>query len=637
MKIKYRPEIDGLRAVAVVAVIFYHAKIFINNKEILQGGFLGVDIFFVISGYLITSLILKEIKNTNNFSFINFYERRVRRILPVLLFIMIFSLPFSWFYLLPTDLEDFSKSILFSIGFSSNLYFYFTGQIYGATDSLLKPFLHTWSLSIEEQYYLIFPLFLILSHKYFKNFLIPLVILFLLSLMISSFTSLISSDYSFYFLHTRMWEILAGSILAYIEIKNKTRKKFNNEYVNQLLPLIGLIIIFHSYLIFNDKKTLHPSYFTLYPIIGTCLIVWFSNNKDIVGKILSSKIFVWTGLVSYSLYLWHFPVFALFRYSLASGSILKKGLLVCFIVLASITTYIFIEKPFRNKKIINIKKLTFFLVTLILVIFSINSYIIFNDGFKERFKLNKINLDNGFYLNERQNYLNNSKTKNFKSKKIKVLIVGNSHADDFFNIMNQNQEIFNDYEFKIFSTDIRCLFTFFDKNLLCKEEADLQNIKDFEKSDIILISTRWSNLDIKEDELNHILQNLKKQKKKIIITTSAPEFTTYGRFTILDKFILKNNRFPNEDEIKKLKKEFFNDQENNERIKSINSFLKSFAEKNNIKILEKKFYHCNYDKNECDFLTNKNEKIYYDRDHYTLAGSKYFGQKIKELNWLQIE
>ena len=131
-------------------------------------------------------------------------------------------------------------------------------------------------------------------------------------------------------------EILAG--LAYIEIKNKTRKKFNNEYVNQLLPLIGLIIIFHSYLIFNDKK--HCIHHILhYPIIGTCLIVWFSNNKDIVGKILSSKIFVWTGLVSYSLYLWHFPVFALFRYSLASGSI-KKRLLVCFIVLASIHTYL---------------------------------------------------------------------------------------------------------------------------------------------------------------------------------------------------------------------------------------------------------------------------------------------------------
>ena len=166
MKINYRPEIDGLRAVAVIAVIFYHAQINILGYQPFKGGFIGVDIFFVISGYLITSIILKELITTGTFSFLNFYQRRIRRIIPALLFVMLASLPFGWIYLLPSSFIDFSKSILYSIGFSSNFYFHYSGLEYGTIDGLFKPFLHTWSLSVEEQYYIIFPLTLILCFKY---------------------------------------------------------------------------------------------------------------------------------------------------------------------------------------------------------------------------------------------------------------------------------------------------------------------------------------------------------------------------------------------------------------------------------------------------------------------------------------
>ena len=143
MKIRYRPEIDGLRAIAVISVILYHAQITIFDFETFKGGFIGVDIFFVISGYLITSIILKELVATGSFSFKHFYERRIRRIIPVLLFVMLASLPFGWMLLLTDNFIDFSKSILYSIGFSSNLYFWYTGQEYAAESGLLKPFLHT--------------------------------------------------------------------------------------------------------------------------------------------------------------------------------------------------------------------------------------------------------------------------------------------------------------------------------------------------------------------------------------------------------------------------------------------------------------------------------------------------------------
>ena len=172
MKLTYRPEIDGLRAIAVGAVVLYHAQINILGQQTFKGGFIGVDIFFVISGYLITSIILKELITTGSFSFKYFYERRIRRILPALLLVMLVSLPFAWMYFIPSNFIDFSKSILYSLGFSSNFYFHYSGQEYGAIDGLLKPFLHTWSLSVEEQFYILFPVVLLITFKYFGKYLI---------------------------------------------------------------------------------------------------------------------------------------------------------------------------------------------------------------------------------------------------------------------------------------------------------------------------------------------------------------------------------------------------------------------------------------------------------------------------------
>ena len=219
VKFAYRPEIDGLRAIAVTAVILYHAQIVIFGDQSFKGGFIGVDIFFVISGYLITSIILKELITTNSFSFKYFYQRRVRRILPVLLFVMLVTLPFAWAYLLPSAFIDFSKSILYSLGFSSNFYFWYSGQEYGAESGLIKPFLHTWSLSVEEQYYIIFPIIFFITFKYFKKYLIHILIIgFIVSLGLADWASKnYYASLNFYILPTRAWELLAGSILSYFE------------------------------------------------------------------------------------------------------------------------------------------------------------------------------------------------------------------------------------------------------------------------------------------------------------------------------------------------------------------------------------------------------------------------------------
>ena len=156
MKLTYRPEIDGLRAIAVTAVIFYHAKINFLEHHLFKGGYIGVDIFFVISGYLITLIILKELTLKKNFSFIGFYKKRIRRILPALLAVMLISVLFAFFFLIPSSFKDFSESLIFSLGFNSNYYFWFNELSYGRESSLSIPLLHTWSLSVEEQFYIIF-------------------------------------------------------------------------------------------------------------------------------------------------------------------------------------------------------------------------------------------------------------------------------------------------------------------------------------------------------------------------------------------------------------------------------------------------------------------------------------------------
>jgi peptidoglycan/LPS O-acetylase OafA/YrhL len=379
MQITYRPEIDGLRAIAVVTVILYHAQVTFFGLQLFQGGGIGVDIFFVISGYLITLIILKELYATGNFSFKSFYERRARRILPPLFVVMLISLPFAWVYLFPSSLISFSKSILSSLGFSSNFYFHASGQQYGAENSLVIPFLHTWSLSVEEQYYILFPPAVLVTFKYFRKYLGALLISsFFVSLLLADWGSRNYPVFNFYVLPTRGWELLAGSILAYYETQLGHRSK--KTILNSILPCLGLFLIGYSVLFFNDKF-LHPSFYTLIPIIGVCLIIWFSHKDEITTKILSSRLLVGIGLISYSLYLWHYPIFAFNRIANPDEEVsfaIGFGL-----VIISIASYFVIERPARNKN--NKFKLVLGLGMLLLfIILMFNLLVIKNSGFKTR-------------------------------------------------------------------------------------------------------------------------------------------------------------------------------------------------------------------------------------------------------------
>ena len=383
MKIVYRPEIDGLRGIAVMAVILYHAQFNIFDQFLFKGGFIGVDIFFVISGYLITSIILEEITITGSFSFKNFYKRRIRRILPMLVVVMVFSMPFFWLYLLPNSLIDSSRSILYSLGFTSNFYFYHLGLDYGNENSLFKPFLHTWSLSIEEQYYILFPIILLFINRYFTKYLIHiLVLLFIISLIIADWTSKNNPTLSFYFLHTRVWELLAGSILAYLEINKVYRS--NNRILNLTFLLLGLFLILFNFIFFKLYFP-HPSFYSLPSIIGVCLIIFFIQLKggEFIYKILSAKLLVSIGLISYSLYLWHFPIFTFARINGLFLNEISKIILLILTFLIAIISYLYVENPIRKGKYKTNYVIGVFSIFLFFLIY-VNYKIIINDGYKNR-------------------------------------------------------------------------------------------------------------------------------------------------------------------------------------------------------------------------------------------------------------
>jgi len=334
---KYRSEIDGLRAFAVIPVILYHA-----GFDLFKGGFIGVDIFFVISGYLITTIIYKEI-NAGTFSFSYFYERRIRRIFPALFFVSFICIPFAWFWLAAIEYKRFSESLATINIFSSNILFWSQGG-YFSPNTALKPLLHTWSLAVEEQFYIFFPLLLLWKRVKGKQLLV-LSTIFLLSLAWSEYSSAIYLDANFYLLPSRAWELLAGSILAIV----LPRVEVKNLALSQVGALLGFGMIIYAISSFSESD-LMPNRLTLTPVMGTVLIIAFADKRTLIGKILGFKPIVGIGLMSYSAYLWHQPLFAFARIRLvgAVSSDIYIGLIFCTLVLAYLT-WRFIEAPFRKK------------------------------------------------------------------------------------------------------------------------------------------------------------------------------------------------------------------------------------------------------------------------------------------------
>lgn len=346
---RYRPEIDGLRAVAVLAVVLYHGRLG------LSGGYIGVDVFFVVSGFLITSLIIKDLQE-GRFAFSAFWERRARRIIPAMVVVVTATLLAGWFLLLPDDYAKLGKSAAFQAIFAANIHFWLeTG--YFAGPAAEKPLLHTWSLAVEEQFYLFVPLILfgLFQFRALRKR-GPLQLLFVIGIIVSLGASIYGvarrPSAAFYLLPTRAWELLCGCFVAVLPTASLTKYRPLGEFLCWI-GLFGILIPCWFY----TKNTPFPGLAAVPPCLGTALFIWATGRPDAtnsppltLSRLLSARTVVFIGLISYSLYLWHWPLFAFSTYwSLQPMSLGYRLAMVALAFLLAIVSYRFVETPFRKK------------------------------------------------------------------------------------------------------------------------------------------------------------------------------------------------------------------------------------------------------------------------------------------------
>lgn len=339
MSSRYRADIDGLRAVAIVPVLMCHAGVFGFG-----GGYVGVDVFFVISGFLISRFICAELER-GRFSLTGFYERRIRRIFPALIAVLLAVSLAASCLLLPQDLAPYGRSLAATSLFASNLFFAKSGYFTPAADEL--PLLHTWSLAVEEQFYIVYPLFLWAVYRRESKVALALIVTLALASLVSAQDLLMAHrDAAFYLPFTRAWELALGCMLAMTRIAPQTRRR-----TRDAAGITGLAMIACAVVLYSDATTF-PGVAALLPCIGTALVIWAGSHgrRNLVGDILTWRPFVLTGLISYSLYLWHWPLLTFVSYfSVPEPSALAKSAALAASYVLALATWRWIERPFRGR------------------------------------------------------------------------------------------------------------------------------------------------------------------------------------------------------------------------------------------------------------------------------------------------
>ena len=345
--ITYRPEIDGLRSIAILPVVLFHLGV-----AGVAGGFVGVDVFFVISGYLITSIIHQEMQS-GSFTLRQFWVRRARRILPAMFLVVLLTLFSGWYLLTPSDYESLGRSARFQAMFAAN-FFFWEESGYFDTAAETKPLLHMWSLAVEEQFYIFFPILLLFLHSFSGKVRIStLCLIALSSLLLSAWSLEVHPSATFYLLPMRAWELLAGALVVFIPSIQR-----GSRMVMPLAACAGLLAIMVA-IVYYDASTPFPGPAALLPVLGTAAIIW-SGSSGPVARLLSMPPFVFIGKVSYSWYLWHWPLIVFVKYS-QPGSLELWQQLVLFsgsFLLACLSYYL-VENPFRQKRVLNTERKVF--------------------------------------------------------------------------------------------------------------------------------------------------------------------------------------------------------------------------------------------------------------------------------------
>jgi len=436
--LNYRSDIDGLRTIAVFLVILNHA-----GFTLLSGGYVGVDVFFVISGFLITNIIYAALQK-NNFSITWFLGRRIKRLMPVLLFVILITTIVFSFIMLPQDLMKYYRSVVWVVSYVANFFFWREYGGYFDGGSQEAPLLHTWSLAVEEQYYFIWPLILIFGYKYLGSTktIIASIVACIAAVIFSQWGTEVTIGAAYYLLPTRFFELLVGSCLA---LSWNHLPRFN-QLTNHILSCIGIGLIAGSALLLNEHSSF-PGYNALYPVIGTALIIFSANG--IINKLLTLKPMVFTGNISYSLYLWHWPILVLFHYTATELTFQNQLIAIASTYIISILSWKYIEQPCRHIKINDFKSITikFYALPSALLVFIALSGVYF-DGYKGRYDEQILAMENALNTHSsksrklchssfrQSDSLPNKEcifgtASGLKNSKPEVFIIGDSHANHF--------------------------------------------------------------------------------------------------------------------------------------------------------------------------------------------------------------
>lgn len=685
---QYRPEIDGLRGIAILSVLIFHL-----NNFILPGGFTGVDVFFVISGFLITSIIVRDLTQ-DKFSFSNFYIRRVRRIFPALFAMLLVSFIIGFLTLTIIEFATFANSLRYASAQISN-FFFMKKLNYFDISSENNLLLHTWSLSVEEQFYVIYPilLFAIFKLRKYKNLpLYFLAILTIVSFGVSEYLVNASPKVAFFSLPSRFWELAMGGLVAISD------KKFSKK-ISEIIGAIGISLLFIS--LFIADKNHFPGFGALMPVIGTCLVIIACQNNQIVTyKILTTKFLLFIGLISYSLYLWHWLFIAAFKgYMEQSELSLATSISIATIsVIISFFSWKYIENPFRKTKslsqekfiLLPLFKLTkiklyypFLILLAVALLFEITASDIRSDFKKGTAKWSNLRMTKDAKHNESKKILNNLTNKNcidgdfyndycqpnsskkfakkeFAKKEFDVLLIGDSHGEHYANAVQAWSNKHNLSFFMMAHGGCPPLFGVGktnDDGRCDRLDKEVDKILETHKSiKYVFIASRWeiyasnkNNLmfdkqgktlsledsrKMFEDEFEAMIKKLSTMNKYIIILTQTPKMNG-GAEKYNDKIYLPITKLISPYSASKRynsieKKQYLEMiKYNNEAISKISAKYKKTA------IFYPENYLCDL---EFCYSTKDGTVLYYDSDHLNLDGGLYLGEFLDAYipkSWLE--
>lgn len=635
--LQYRPDIDGLRAIAVLAVVVFHL-----SESLLPGGFVGVDIFFVISGFLITRLIIKELNNTAKFSFGRFYLRRVRRLLPAMLATFLLSIVFAYALLSPQHLVDFGRSLIFAVLSFSNVYFWQSADYFDFA-SQSKPLLHTWSLSVEEQFYMLWPLTLLLLSKARAKWTILLFIVVVsaasLALNLYWFNQILAiqnwftvgevRSFGFYMLPFRVYEFGIGAALVFIN------QKQHSKALSSFAFMLGVVLITWSFFAL-DSHTDFPSAYALVPCMGAALMI-FSGPQHLFSILVCNRVLIGIGLISYSVYLVHWPLLVFYKYQ-KSAPLDGFELVAIFSasILAGFVMYKFVEQPFRKPtaaSAVQTNNTPFVwsaLISAILVV-SIGLSATFSKGWLWRYPdslFEQLSFSRDDYAAYFWNNIEATPEQFSNSGKAKVLVIGDSMAADLINVFVESggaKEL--DLSSIKIESNCKAIFTFdqaqyqrmfTSRAAICKQEHNkvLSKLKLVREADTVILATYLSSQHLVKFLIESALFLKESGAKEVLILGQKDQQSDGMAF--LAKMALKPN-------LHKIRTPL------NANAKEINSLLLRYAKDYRYVDLVSQFCSAQ----GCQRVTDDGYLIIFDGNHLSQQGAKFIGQRLLQDSWFK--